>query len=366
MKKKIALLTGARSEYGIVKTFLRSLRGDRSIGIDIYVNGMHNLKKFGHTISEIKKDGFRIKGVINTYTESGKEKAVEFADSIRMIYSALKGRKYDAVLVVGDRLEAYAASLASHFLGLPVIHLGGGAVTNGAVDNIYRYNITNLASLHFPTSRPDHCRLLRVPGIDKRNVRFTGSCAIDSIIKFKKNPVKIADVVSGLNNDFVLMTFHPVTAGNEPIDKIMDSAIELIIKSGYDLLVTYPNNDTGHEKIIKVIEKWSKDKRVHAVKNLGAEYYYAAMGEASLIIGNSSSGVIEAPYFNKKVINVGSRQSGRPKDRCVEDVRPTSVDVASALKRWVKGGRAGYRSSNIYGGGNSSDKMRKAILSFLK
>ena len=353
----LAFLTGARSEYGIAKSLLFKLRDDDDINLMMFPNGMHLLKIFGYTLSEIKKDGFSITKSINTY-DCSEKKFDQFSNSVKMISKVLEKYNIDAIYLIGDRIEAYSAALAGHFLKIPVIHSGGGTITRGAVDNIYRYNITNLSEIHLSTSKNNYNRLLQCPLTDSARVFFTGSTAIDAILDFKKNKMKIKVIDS---NYYALMTFHPVTAKEERIDEIMDIAIREILKHKCEILITYPNNDTGYEKIIKVINKWENHEKIFTHKSLGTYNYYNAIERCLFGIGNSSSGVVEFPYFNKISMNIGSRQDGRDKDSSVIDIVARKKRIIEALDDGFKNSWDAQKCNNLYGNGDAIKKTIKII-----
>ena len=366
MKIKLGFFTGARSEYGIARSFLRNIDNDRKFDLSIFVNGMHLLKKFGYTASEIINDGFSIDSLIKTYTEDGDEKVFEFTNSVEKIYKTLLKKELDAIYIIGDRIEAYAAALAAHFLKIFIIHSGGGTITAGCVDNIYRNNITHLANLHLADSLKHYHQILRLKNDDKKNVCFVGSTSVDAIIKFKQKVVSITDVFPTIRpREFALMTFHPVTSIQEPIHKIMNACIKNIISCGFDILITYPNNDEGHIDIINVIDKWSEHENLFVSKSLGVESYYSALNDCAFLIGNSSSGVIEAPYFNKSILNIGKRQDGRDKDIGVIDVSAEINIVLKSIKKGFEQGWPTYECNYLYGDGNSVEKRKKAILESL-
>ena len=354
----IGFFTGARSEYGLSIDLLRALHANPNFNLLIYPHGLHLLNKFGYTISEIEKDGYKIGEKILTYSENGDDKVFELTNSINKIYDTLKRSNLCAVYIVGDRIEAYAVALAAHFCKLPIFHIGGGTITEGAVDNIYRYNITNLSTIHFASSRKSFKRLLSIQMIDKNKVFFVGATAIGNLKKFQANPIPIDNYVKNLKNkDYALMTFHPVTKQKEPTSKIMDYSIKEIIIMGFDILITYPNNDEGNDKLLDIIKKWKNNKNIHVIKNLGVPGYYAAINEAKFIIGNSSSGIIEVPYFNKPVMDVGSRQKGREKDIGVLEIKPDTNSIKKVLRDGFNSGWPKIVCNEIYGDGNAVEKI---------
>ena len=352
---KLAFLSGARSEYGLAKSLLRCIEEDSRFQLEIIVCGMHLVDKYGCTVNEILEDGFEISESVDTYSENCDAKSTEFSRTVEKMSSVLLLRMPDAVLIIGDRLEAYASALAAHFVGIPIIHSGGGHITSGAVDNIYRYNISNLASLHLTTSISAYERLRKCPVVDESLVHFVGSVAVDAIKKFRNDPVSISEYVPELQGvNYVLATLHPVTGLKEPINNILQSIVDVVSRRGDFVLITYPNNDEGAESIIEVIESNRGRDSVCVVESLGASGYYAALNDCRFVIGNSSSGLSEAPYFFKTSLNIGSRQTGRDKDIGVIDVPPRPEEVELAIETVYENREHPTNCNYLYGNGNSS------------
>jgi len=366
-RKKIIFFTGARSEYGIIKSLLFSLEQENYFDISLYVSGLHFLEDFGHTINEIKSDGFKIEREINVFPKEREPNETEFAAIINNVSKLLLIDRPDAFFITGDRIESYAASLGGHFAKIPIIHFGGGNITNGANDNIYRYNMTNLSDFHLATNKNNYKRLKEIKIIDNENIFFTGSFAIDAIVKFKEQAKPINQFVPALfGRDFCLMTFHSATKSDEKIGEVMDLSISQIINKGIDILITYPNNDEGYKEIIKTIKKWENNKRVHVKNHLGASGYYAALNDAKFVIGNSSSGLIEAPYFNKVVLNIGSRQEGRDCDTGVRSIKCSTLEVEKALNDLFISDFDSPINNHLFGNGNAvkttNDLLKKIVL----
>lgn len=354
MRKKIIFFTGARSDYGIMKSLLKTLTKIEYFDISLYVSGLHFLKEFGHTIDEIKADGFNIEREIDIFPTDREPNENEFSAILTQVTRYLKQDEPAAFFILGDRIESYAASLASHFAKTPIIHMGGGNITEGANDNIYRYNITNLAHFHFATSKNNYCRLKEIRIIENDTLFLTGSFAIDAIQEFKKHPKPITEFVSQLDEkNFCLMTFHSSTKKQEDIATVMDFSIDYIIEKGLDILLTYPNNDKGYQTILEVIKKWKNHKHVHVKEHLGAIGYYAALNDTKLVIGNSSSGLIEAPYFQKPIINIGTRQEGRDCDEGITSVKCSIKDTREAIEQHFNANFKSIKNNNLFGDGNT-------------
>lgn len=362
---KLAFFTGARSEYGIIKKLVKTIKHEDYFEVFIIAGGLHLLKRYGYTITEIKNDNLPVAAEVPFFEENVKPDFSHFTKGITNISSHFLKNSYDAIFIVGDRFESYAAAIASHFAGIPIVHSGGGTITRGAVDNIYRYNITNLSTYHFATSKGSYKRLLSLPTIQKENVYFTGSVAVDAIKEFlSKSSCSIGSIVPGLKkNKFVLITFHPATNVREAIPQILEQTVDYISNNGFQTLITYPNNDPGADEIVKSIQKLKSDSNVFVKKSLGAMGYYTALRDCMFVLGNSSSGIIEAPYFNKYVINIGTRQDGREKDSCVFDVSTDIKLVINLLSRIFKMNLKNIPNTNMYGYGNSISQVIKILKS---
>ena len=351
----IGFFTGSRAEFGLSIDLIKKLNKTGLFKIKTYPMGLHLLEKFGNTVDEIKSTNVEIGETIDSYTGLNNKKILEFTNSIDLVYKCLKKDKLDAVLVIGDRLEPYSVALAAHFLRIKIIHIGGGTVTKGALDNIYRYNISNLSDIHFATSKKNYRRLKKIPILNKSKIFFSGATAIYQLNKFLKAPHGINKYIENLSKKYCLLTFHPVTKKNEPINELMEFCIKRLLKSKYRVLITYPNNDKGFEYILNTIEKWKKNPNVFICKNLGIPAYYSAIYSSEFIIGNSSSGIIEAPYFKKNVLDVGSRQEGRDKDVSIYNTDANIKSLSAQLDRFINKELTSPKCNELYGNGKSNE-----------
>lgn len=363
---RIGFVTGARSEYGVMKRVIRDIAADDRFEVSIVATGMHFQHKYGDTINEIKRDALAPIIDAPCYVEEERDKEQDFVLLIDTLYKVFQAHPFDVVYIIGDRLEAYGAALAAHFLKIPVAHFAGGQLTNGAVDNIYRYNISNIATVHFVTNTFAKQRLLQCPIIDGNNVFHVGSSAIDSIKEYLKQPKEASEIDERLSRgNYALMTFHSETKGvlaKNTIPEVMDTSIATILGRGVKLLVTYPNNDDGSEAIIKVIEKWQDNPSVVVRKNLGSEYYYTAVDNALFVIGNSSSGIIEIPYFQKYTVNIGERQAGRNAPASVISLPDDCEQVEKALNKLLDNPVCTLPQEYIYGKGDSVKIIHETLI----
>lgn len=355
---KIGFLTGARSEYGVMRQLIQRVSEDSFFTPVIYATGMHFQQKYGLTINELKADNFAPIVEMPCYTEEQRDKKDDFVVLIDAISAGLFSNRPDILYLIGDRLEAYAGALAAHFLGIPVAHFAGGQITKGAVDNIYRYNISNLSSVHFVTNKYAYERLQQIPIIENGTIYLVGSSAVDNIVNYIKSPRKLTDLDPRLKRgSFALMTFHSQTIGSFDVPEAMDISIRTIIEKGKRVLVTYPNNDDGSEVILDIINRWRGNEHVIVIPNLGAKNYHAAIDNCLFVIGNSSSGIIEAPYFDKFTINVGQRQSGRNAPKSVKNTDSDIDLLISTICEIIDQKIQVPQQEYIYGRGNSINEI---------
>ncbi len=355
-KIKIVFFTGSRADYTTLKPLIKRLKKN-NIEIIIYFSGSHFTKILGNTFQDYRNDnkGIKIKK-INFFGEvKNFEKKKIFNLGKKKISKQLLIDKPNFIYILGDRYEAMIASLVSYDLGIKIIHSGGGETTLGSKDNLYRDVISKVSSFHMATTKKSFLKLKRK--FSNQSVFFPGSAIVEKINNFKaKKNIKSHFFKK---NKFVLMTFHPATSSKENISKLMLMSIQLLLDQNYKILITYPNQDPGYIEILKVINKFKYKKNIIIKKNLG-DKYFNVVKNCKFLIGNSSSGIIEAPYFKKKVINIGNRQKGRQIDKTVIDVTPNlkkfKLNLIKALRKKVI-----KSSSNFYGKGNTIQKQVKIL-----
>ena len=324
---------------------------------------MHTVNKLGNTLKDVKKDGFKNARIIKFFKENDEQNIKTFLKGVKKIFFALKKDKPKAVFILGDRFEAMVAGIAAHFASIPIIHSGGGEVTLGSKDNIYRYVISHFASLHLATTKKNQERLKNL-GFNK-SVYFTGSSAVDDIYKFKKEKKKFKKEFFLRNEDFALMTFHGSNSLKDNLPKAMDFSIKYILKKNLKILITFPNNDFGYKEILSIIKKYSLNKNVYIRKNLGVEYF-KSLENCKFVIGNSSSGFIEAPYFSKRVINIGERQKGRELSPNITSISTNLKSIKSAIDKAVNKKIKFKQHLKLHGSGKSTQKVLSRIKNFLK
>lgn len=336
--RKICVITGTRAEYGILSNLMKLIQQDEDLLLQIIATNMHLSPEFGLTYREIENDGFKIdkkvEMLLSSDTPNGTVKSmglatIGFAD-------ALEDLKPDLIVILGDRYEMLAAAQAALIYKIPVAHLYGGEITEGAYDDSIRHAITKLSHLHFTSTEEYRHRVIQL-GEDPERVFYVGALGIDNILN---EPImSLAKLEKSLkfslSPHYLLITFHPVTMETnttqiqcEALLKVLESVIDK-----YKLLFTLPNSDTDGRVIISLINDFVNlhpDKSL-AITSLGKERYYAALKHASAVIGNSSSGLVEAPSFHIPTLNIGNRQKGRTRGDSVVDCEATYDNISKSL-----------------------------------
>jgi GDP/UDP-N,N'-diacetylbacillosamine 2-epimerase (hydrolysing) len=364
---RIAVLTSSRADYGIYLPLLNRLKADVSIEFDLVVFGSHCSERFGSTVEQIKSDGFKPFVEIDNLREG--DSPVDIAKSYSRTVDLFadfwnENSEYDWVLVLGDRFEMAAAVNAGVPFGIRFAHIHAGETTLGAIDNIYRHQISLASRLHFVSTEGYAKRVISILGADD-SVEVVGALGLENV-----GTIPLLDVSEfqqkwniDLTLPTVLMTIHPETVNTAEnkshIDQLKE-AIQQIITS-HQLVVTLPNADTMgslYRDFFRELHFESPDK-IFTIENFGTQSYFTCMKYASILIGNTSSGIIEAASFGKFVINLGNRQAGRETSQNVVSIPFESKQIISAFHR-LKGNE--YTGQNNYFRENSS----KMIIDRLK
>ena len=359
-KIKIIFFTGSRADFTTMKLVIDKIK-KKNIKIIIYFSGSHFLDILGNTFRTYYKDykNYEIKKIDFFRKIKNFDTKKIFNEGKKIIFKQLSVDTPDYIYILGDRYEAMIAALAAFDLGTKIIHAGGGETTLGSKDNYYRKIISKKAFIHFATTKQSFFRLKKK--FSKSKVYFVGSPIVAQIKKFKKRKKLKHKFFKG--DKYALMTFHPSIKSIENISKLMSMSIKILLNLKYKILITYPNQDPGYIRILNIIKKYKKNRNILTKKNLANKYFYA-LDNAEFMIGNSSSGIIEAPYFKKKVINIGLRQKGRLTDKTIINVKSVinkfEINLLKAIKKKIN-----KSSSNFYGSANSNEKQVNIIAKLL-
>jgi GDP/UDP-N,N'-diacetylbacillosamine 2-epimerase (hydrolysing) len=363
---KIGVLTSSRADYGIYLPLLNKLKADIFFNLEIIAFGTHLSKSHGYTLSEIEKDGFNCSHTISSLISNDDEQAIATSYGLTVLKFAdfWQSNKYDLVFCLGDRFEMSAAVQAGIPFGVKFAHIHGGETTLGATDNIYRHQITHASILHF-TATDLFSNKVSTLTDSLANIHTVGSLSLDGIENFK--PIEKAifyDKFKIPNQEFALITFHPETVApqvNKAFAVEMRIALTQIATKLF-LIVTMPNADTMGSIFRLEIEKLKNEfpDQVLCIENFGKENYFTAMHYAKILIGNTSSGILEAANFCKYVVNVGDRQKDRLQNGNVIDAIFSSDDIIEKTLDVMNMGP--YHGDNIYW----KDDTAQEIISILK
>ncbi len=365
--RKIAVVTVGRSDYGIYRPVLERISAEPTLELQLIVAGAHWDAQFGDSAGEIGRDGFPIAERL-LIEQSGDESA-HIAAAMGAATSGF-GAAYarlnpDIVLLLGDRFEMHAAAVAAVPFGLPIAHIHGGELTLGAIDDALRHSMTKLSHLHFAATE-DYARRIVQMGEEPWRVTVSGAPGLDNLARLQ--PVSMEAFASRHGLVFseapLLVTFHPVTLERGQSGAQMEELLAALADCGRPVLFTLPNADAGHRGIIERIAGYTAaNSNAFAVANLGTRDYFSAMGFAAAMVGNSSSGIIEAASFELPVVNVGTRQDGRLRAANVVDADCTREEIREALARVLA---PGFRRSlgglvNPFGTGTAAASIVRRL-----
>jgi len=336
--RRICVVTGTRAEYGLLQPVMALLRDAPDFELQIAATGMHLSPEFGLTYREIEADGFsidaRIEMLLSSDTPTGIAKSIGLG--IIGFADALARLRPDVLLVLGDRFEILAAVQAALVARIPVAHISGGDTTEGAFDESIRHSITKMAHLHFVTNQ-GAARRVRQMGENPAHVWNAGSPGLDAI---QNSPLMSREELEhsldfALRETNFLITFHPATLDAQPATEQFAQLLEALDEfPDAGLLFTKPNADTQGRALISLLDEWTATRpNARAFTSLGQKRYLSAMAHADAIIGNSSSGLLEAPSFRVPTVNIGDRQRGRLQAESVIDCAPQSAEIVEAIRR---------------------------------
>lgn len=366
--RKIAVVTGTRAEYGILYPVLRAIEKHPELELSLIVAGMHLSHEFGYTVEEIERDGFKIDAKIDMLLsdDTGARMAKSFGIGVMEIAQTLEMIKPDMILVLGDREEPFAAAVAGTCMNIPVAHVAGGEVaTGGHIDESIRHSITKFAHIHFPSTKKSVLRIIKL-GEEPWRVHVVGSPVLDVILSER---LLSANVIAqrfslDLSRPVILVVQHPLTLKPEESSTQIRETMEALVEIKEQSIVIYPNTDAGGRRMINVIKKYEKYHFIKTFKNLSRKDYLSLMKMASVMVGNSSSGIIEAPSFHLPVVNIGSRQEGRERSTNVIDVGHDKREIINAIKKALHGKKflaKVKKCKNPYGDGKASQRIVKVL-----
>lgn len=365
MNRKISVFTGTRAEYGLLYWLMKEIQSSKVLELQVIVSGMHLSPEFGETWRQIQADGFpldaKVEMLLSSDTPVGVVKSIGlgtigFAD-------ALDRLRPDMLVVVGDRFEALAVVQAALVMRIPVAHLHGGEITEGAYDDAIRHAITKMAALHFVAAEPYRQRVIQM-GEMPGSVFNVGAIGLDHLLRSPRMSTKALakNLDFPLRKPYLIATYHPVTQRDEkPVETFANLLEALEGFPEYQVIMTYPNADNGGRGIIGTLQEYAAARagRVFATPSLGFERYLSAVAGAAVVVGNSSSGIIEAPAFKVPSVNIGLRQLGRLAADSVVHCGSSVASIFQAISSALSPAFA-MRCRDVvnpYGSGNASQQI---------
>lgn len=363
--KNVAVFTGTRADYGLLHPLLSKLTQHSEMNLQLIVSGMHLSPQFGETWRTIEADGFAIDAKVDMLLASDTGCGVAKSMGVGVIgfADALERLRPDCLVILGDRYEALAIAQVAAVMRVPIAHLHGGELTEGAYDDPIRHAITKLSHYHFVASEEYRQRVIQM-GEQPASVWNVGALGIENIRTVPRLPVSAINQKFDLNlkQPFFLVTYHPVTAGDEDSEQTFKNLLAALDEfPGHQVLLTYPNSDNGGHRLIQLLEHYASERigRVFAVPSLGMQCYLSAVALSEAVIGNSSSGIIEVPSLKVPTVNIGIRQKGRLAADSVIHAGTTREMIAQAIGQALspRARQVSGNCQNPYGSGETSEKI---------
>ena len=363
--RSVGVVTVARSDWGIYRPVLAALARRDEVEVGVFAGGAHLLDRFGGTIAEVEADGYpileRVGFLDDDDSPAGAARAL--GRGVAAFADAFDRSRPDLLLLLGDRLEMVAAGLAALPLSLPVAHIHGGELTEGAIDDALRHALTKLSHLHFPATEAYGRRIVQL-GEEPWRVTVSGAPSLDAVAAFEPlGDEELTALGVRLERPALLVTYHPPTLTPAAASAELEAVLGAVERSGLDVVVTYPGADAGSHAVIERLERYAAGERVTLVRSLGSAAYLTLLGRVEAMVGNSSSGLIEAASFGLPVVDVGRRQQGRIRPANVihadGDANVVEAALARALSPEFRRGLEGL--VNPYGDGRASERIAERL-----
>jgi GDP/UDP-N,N'-diacetylbacillosamine 2-epimerase (hydrolysing) len=354
-QRRVCFVTGTRAEFGLMRTTLAAIRANPKLRLQIIATGMHLSVEHGKTVQTIRREGWKVDATVpwRGAARPG-EVAVATGKAIAGLAQKFAKLKTEIVLVVGDRVEAFAAAAAGQIAGLVVAHVHGGDRALGQVDDSLRHAITKLSHIHFPATLASARRIKKL-GEDAWRIHLVGSPGVDGIL-VAASSVKRRD-------RYALLVLHPTDTDVAGEARRAAMVLGAVRKIGFDqTIIVYPNNDPGSKGIIGCWESSADFKRETVLRDVSRAVFLALLRDAAVLVGNSSSGIIEAASFGTPVLDIGVRQAGRERSGNVKNVAFSSAAIERELQRiWNGGPPRRFGKRNVYGGNGAGGKIAKVM-----
>ena len=336
--KRIGIMTGTRAEYGLLKSLMQEINKDNDLELYLIVSGMHLSPEFGMTYKEIEEDGFEINAKVEMLLSSDSPAGISKSIGLGVIGFADEFQRadLDMLILLGDRYEALAAAVAAMIMRIPISHLHGGELTEGLIDEGIRHSITKMSYLHFTSTEEYRRRVIQL-GENPERVFCVGAIGVENIKKINLMTKEELErsIHFEIDENTVIVTYHPVTLENNTVEEQFLNLLEVLDRNPkIRMIFTKANADTNGRIVNELIDKYAaqNSERACAFMSLGQKRYLSALKYCRIVIGNSSSGIIEAPSFGKPIINIGDRQKGRICADSVINCGYTQQEIQQAME----------------------------------
>lgn len=336
--KKIGIVTGTRAEYGLLKPVMQKIKEDQDLKLCLIVTGMHLSEQFGYTYKEIEKDGFHIDYINDMKLTSDTSYGICRSMGIELggFAEIFEKDRVDLLVLLGDRYEIQIAAVAAVIYRIPIAHIHGGELTEGLIDDVIRHSVTKMSELHFTSTKMYAKRVMQM-GEQSDRVFCVGALGTENIkrqVLFEKDELckNFGDIFT---NPYIMVTYHPVTLENNSAEWQFENLLNVISRHNeFNYIFTYANSDMDGKIINEMIEEFVKyNENAKAFKSMGQIGYLSALKYCEAVIGNSSSGIIEAPSFHIPTMNIGERQMGRVRAETVIDCGYSVQEIEGALDK---------------------------------
>ena len=336
--KKIAVITATRAEYGLLKPLMQEINKDNDLELYLIVSGMHLSPEFGMTYQEIEEDGFEINAKVEMLLSSDSPAGISKSIGLGVIGFADEFQRadLDMLILLGDRYEALSAAICAMVMRIPIAHLHGGELTEGAIDEGIRHSITKMSYLHFTSTEQYRNRVIQL-GENPERVFYVGALGVENIKKINLMTKEELErsIHFEIDENTVVVTYHPVTLENNTVEEQFLNLLKVLDRNPkIRMIFTKANADTNGRIVNELIDKYAaqNSERACAFMSLGQKRYLSALKYCRIVIGNSSSGIIEAPSFGKPIINIGDRQKGRICADSVINCGYTQQEIQQAME----------------------------------
>ena len=336
--KRIGIMTGTRAEYGLLKPLMQEINKDNDMELYLIVSGMHLSPEFGMTYKEIEEDGFEINAKVEMLLSSDSPAGISKSIGLGVIGFADEFQRadLDMLILLGDRYEALSAAISAMVMRIPIAHLHGGELTEGAIDEGIRHSITKMSYLHFTSTEQYRNRVIQL-GENPERVFYVGALGVENIKKINLMTKEELErsIHFEIDENTVIVTYHPVTLENNTVEEQFLNLLEVLDRNPkIRMIFTKANADTNGRIVNELIDKYAaqNSERACAFMSLGQKRYLSALKYCRIVIGNSSSGIIEAPSFGKPIINIGDRQKGRICADSVINCGYTQQEIQQAME----------------------------------